>query len=127
MTSFDVFDDAVAASRPCPHQRRLTRLIAVLCSVAGLILAAHAANPSVLGSLSTLELFGIVVLSVFPLLTLLLLRYEHQTVKSAEWGKQYGCTQTRSTTHDAHERPLRVHARLLGETSGEAVLHEQVC
>tara|TARA_R100000657_G_C4605783_1_gene60225 strand:- start:145 stop:540 length:396 start_codon:yes stop_codon:yes gene_type:complete len=125
LTSFDVFEDAAVATTPRPHQRRLTRLIASLCSVAGLVLLANAATPGVLTSLSTLELFGIVVLAIFPTLTLVLLRFEGQEQPLVQGVSPEQCTQSRSTTHDAHDRPIRIHTRIVSETVSDPGLFEQ--
>lgn len=114
LTSFDLFDDASGVSTPAPRPGRCTRLIAALSSVAGLVLIANAAHPSVLRTLSTLELLGIVVLAVFPVLTLLALRLERRVARRVPgvWRDGAVCSQTRSTTHDAHERHARTRTRV---------------
>lgn len=114
LTSFDLFDDASGVSTPAPRPGRCTRLIAALSSIAGLVLIANAAHPSVLRTLSTLELLGIVVLAVFPVLTLLALRLERRVARRdfGVWRDGAVCSQTRSTTHDAHERHARTRTRV---------------
>ena len=124
LSNFDMFTDAPAAPTPRPHMRRSTPLIAAVCSVVGLILVANAANPAVLSTLSTLEIFGAVVLAVFPSLTLLTLHLERKMRKPIEQVTPAQRTQTRCTQHDAHQRPARVHTRLLSDPSSEPTPHK---
>lgn len=121
-----MFSDPAVGPKPRLLERRLTLAIAVVCSVVGLVLGANAASPGVLSSLSTLMLFGIVVLTIFPALTLLLVRFELKAQKSLARSNTVATqrTQARITTHDAHDRPARAHTRLVTDSSTQPELQE---
>jgi ascorbate-specific PTS system EIIC-type component UlaA len=100
-----------------------TGSIACVGTLVGLVLAGCAANPSVLGKLSTMELLGVMLLAAGPAMTVLALRLDRRMINALPAEDTEQGTQVRTATHDAHPRTLRSHARV-GEAHADKRAHD---
>lgn len=124
MSIIDVFHDA--AARPAgdeyrPNQQRIgrkkrsmsalphsgsIRVFGWASAVVGLVLGARVAEPGMLSTLGTLELLGVVILVLGPIMTLLALRFDRRCSAQRETAPSSSPRCTRSTMHEAHARSI---------------------
>ncbi len=101
----------------------MLRPIGVVSMLTGCVLACCAAAPSVLSSLSTVELLGIATLVFGPALTLCAMRLDRRWGVADPRANGAGVSVARTTTHEAHDRSARTHPRPL-EAHEDTRVHE---
>ncbi len=128
LPSSDVFtredhrqDDPQTGVVPPSLRRGLLRGIAIASCAIGLVCACTASHPSVLSTLGTPQLLGIMILSLGPVLTVGAMRFDRRVAAqpvASQTGTSSDDHELRVTQHGPHDRstPMHVHIEETHET-----------